>query len=66
MNSLRIFCRIDAPEGKLYEYHPEISLNKAKMHRFSDICFEPGSPANAKLKENIYRIMEETEQNRYE
>lgn len=58
-----IFCRVDVPEGKLYEYHPELPPDKAEMRRFLDMCFEPGSPANAKLKESIYRIMEEKEQN---
>ena len=56
-----IFARTDSPEGKLYEYHPKIPLDKEEMHRFLEMCFEPGTPANAKLKESIYRIMEEGE-----
>ncbi len=56
-----IFCRVDTPEGKLYEYHPELPPDKEELRRFLDMCFEPGSPANAKLKESIYRIMEEKE-----
>ena len=56
-----IFGRTDVPEGKTYEYHPEVPPDKAGMYRFLESCFEPGSPANAKLKESIYRIMEEEE-----
>ena len=56
-----IFARTDAPEGKLYEYHPQVPVDKEEMRRFLEMCFEPGTPANAKLKESIYRIMEEGE-----
>lgn len=56
-----IFARTDAPEGKLYEYHPKVPLDKEEIRQFLEMCFEPGTPANAKLKESIYRIMEERE-----
>ena len=56
-----IFARTDAPEGKLYEYHPQVPLDKEEIRQFLEMCFEPGTPANAKLKESIYRIMEERE-----
>ncbi len=54
-----LFGRTDTPEGKLYNYHPELPPRREEMQQFLEMCFEPGSPANAKLKESIYRIMEE-------
>ena len=54
-----IFGRTENPEGKSYEFHPRITPEKEEMRRFIEICFEPGSPANKKLKESLYRIMED-------
>ena len=54
-----IFARTDNPEGKMYEFQPTIPPEKEEMKRFIEMCFEPGSPANAKLKESLYRIMAE-------
>lgn len=57
-----IFCRSDAPEGKMYAYHPELPPDKEKMRQFLEMCFEPGTPANLKLKESLFRIMDEKEE----
>lgn len=54
-----IFGRTENPEGKSYEFHPRITPEKEEMRRFIEMCFEPGSPANKKLKESLYRIMED-------
>ena len=56
-----IFGRTEAPQGKQYDYHPVLPPDKEEMRRFVEMCFQPGTPANAKLKESIYRIMEEKE-----
>jgi len=56
-----IFGRTEAPQGKQYDYHPVLPPDKEEMRRFVEMCFQPGTPANAKLKESIYRIMEEEE-----
>ncbi len=55
-----IFCRTDQPEGKLYEFRPKATLENEDMRRFIEMCFEPDSPMNKKLKETLYRVMEET------
>ncbi len=53
-----IFGRTDQPQGKLYEYKPVYSPEREDMRRFIEMCFEPGSPANVKLKETLLRMVE--------
>lgn len=49
-----IFCRTDQPQGKLYNYEPQVL--KAKLakeedwNEFVEMCFDPASPMNARLK----------------
>ncbi len=56
-----IFARTDAPGGKQFECQPSLPPDKEEMRRFIEMCFEPGTPANLKLKESMLRIMEEKE-----
>ena len=58
-----IFCRTDAPEGRTYNYQPQISASPEKeaVYKFLETCFQPGSPNNLKLKESMFRLMEENE-----
>ena len=53
-----IFCRTENPEGKAYAFHPRITPEKEDMRRFIEMCFDPASPANAKLKETLLRMAE--------
>ena len=50
-----IFCRTDNPQGKLYNYEPQVikeRLSKEEdWNEFVEMCFDPRSPMNAKLKE---------------
>lgn len=54
-----IFGRTDKPQGVLYNYKPELTPEKIEMKRFLDMCFDPESPINGKLKEAIFRMMED-------
>lgn len=54
-----IFGRTDAPQGKLYNYEPQIFKDNVLMQEFIEMCFDPKSSANAKLKEAILKLMEE-------
>lgn len=54
-----IFGRTDNPQGQTYCFHPKLKPQQEEIRRFLDVCFEPGTPANAKLKDSLYRIMEE-------
>ncbi len=53
--------RADSPQGKLYQYQPK-ELNDDKMMEFVEMCFEPNSPANAKLKEAVIKLLKEQNQ----
>lgn len=58
-----IYCRTDQPQGKLYNYQPQLLQEKAaqnaEMREFIEMCFDPKSPVNEKLKAALFRLMEE-------
>ena len=53
--------RTDEPRGKLYNYEPEALREKfqdeEKMKAFVEFCFEPGTPANEKLKAVLVEML---------
>lgn len=54
-----IFGRTDKPQGKLYDYNPK-AFDDEKMQQFVEMCFDPKSPANAKLKEAVLKLLKES------
>ena len=54
-----LFARTDNPQGKLYEYRPKIAAGSDEKKQFIEMCFDPQSPMNEKLKEKLFRMMEE-------
>ena len=56
-----IFARTDKPQGKIYEFRPKASQAREEMRRFIEMCFDPQSPMNEKLKETLLRMMEDGE-----
>ncbi|HBN12647.1 MAG TPA: transcriptional regulator [Clostridiales bacterium] len=54
-----IFGRCDNPQGKLYEFQPKVFKDNKQMQELIEMCFDPNSPANAKLKEALLHLMEE-------
>lgn len=58
-----IFGRTDNPQGKLYNYQPQVIMEKAtynaEMKEFVDMCFDPNSPINEKLKVALLKMLEE-------
>ena len=56
-----IFARTDKPQGKIYEFRPKASPAREEMRRFIEMCFDPQSPMNEKLKETLLRMMEDGE-----
>ena len=56
-----IFARTDKPQGKIYEFRPQASPAREEMRRFIEMCFDPQSPMNEKLKETLLRMMEDGE-----
>ena len=56
-----IFGRTDNPQGKLYEYKPKIQQNDPQMQKFVEMCFDPTSPMNARLKETLLQMLGEAQ-----
>jgi len=54
-----IFGRTDKPQGKLYEFRPEIMENNAEMQQFIEMCFDPNSPMNDRLKQTLVEMLGE-------
>lgn len=54
-------CRTDQLQGKLYECKPRLNANSEDMRQFIEMCFDPKSPYNSKLKETLLRMMEESQ-----
>ena len=57
-----IFARTDNPQGINYSFKPKYTPEKKEMQRFIEMCFDPKAPVNKRLKEALFRIMEEGEQ----
>lgn len=53
-----IFARTDKPQGVTYEFKPNAAPECEEMRRFIEMCFDPQSPMNEKLKETLLRMME--------
>jgi len=54
-----LFGRCDEPEGRLYKHQPKIGRGNPDMQRFVEMCFDPSSPMNARLKETLFKMLEE-------
>ena len=58
-----LYCRTDEPRGKLYDYQPELLkckfIQNQELLDFIEMCFDPQAPVNKRLKEALFRIMEE-------
>ena len=57
-----IFGRTDKPQGINYEYQPQIIETDEKMQEFVEMCFDPKSPYNAKLKATLLNMLKEDKQ----
>jgi len=51
-----IYGRTDRPQGKLYDFRPNIEDN-AEMQDFIEMCFDPNSPMSGKLKDMLLQMM---------
>lgn len=54
-----LFARTDKPQGKLYDYRPKVTAGSEEMKQFIEMCFDPQSPMNEKLKQTLLQLMEE-------
>lgn len=53
-------CRTDQPEGRLFECRPRLKFTSEDMREFIEMCFDPKSPYSGKLKETLFKMMEES------
>ena len=54
-----IFGRTDNPKGTAYENHVNIGMNNPEMARFVEMCFDPGSAMNERLKKTLVQMLSE-------
>ena len=54
-----IYGRTDNPQGKLYEFRPKILEDSEEMRQFIEMCFDPNSPVNDKLKQALIEMLGE-------
>jgi len=52
-----IFGRTDKPEGKLYNFTPQYSEDDENFKQFIEMCFDPTSPMNEKLKQALITLV---------
>ena len=55
-----IFGRTENPQGKIYENIPRSLREDEHYQEFVEMCFDPTTAANAKLKEAVLKLFEET------
>ena len=53
------FGRTDKPQGELYEGKMKIEKVYPEMDKFIEMCFDPGSPINERLKETLREMLKE-------
>jgi len=60
-----IFGRTDNPQGKEYNNQPDVLkrkiVNNDDFKEFIEACFDPRSPMNARLKELMFTMAEESD-----
>lgn len=56
-----IFGRTENPQGKGFDYRPRTLDEKKDMKEFVDMCFDPKSPMNERLKAKIIEMLGEVE-----
>ena len=50
-------CRTDQPQGKLYDCTPKMNIKSGEVQQFIEMCFDPNSPYNEKLKAALFDMM---------
>ena len=50
-----IFSRTDKPQGKLYDFKPH--MESEELQQFIEMCFDPSSSMNERLKETLLKMM---------
>ena len=54
-----IFGRTDNPKGKLYDCKSRYIEDNKELKKFVEMCFDPNSPVNTRLKETLIKLLED-------
>ena len=54
-----IFGRTENPHGTEFEGKPKMELANPEMKEFIEMCFDPNSPMNDRLKQTLFKLLEE-------
>lgn len=54
-----IFGRTDKPQGQLYECKPTIETENKEIQKFVEMCFDPNSSINERLKQKLIEMLSE-------
>jgi len=54
-----LLCRTDNPQGKLYECKPVYNEDNEELKLFIEMCFDPESSMNKRLKQSLIKMVEE-------
>ena len=57
----RVLGRTDDPYGAHYEYKPKYETLNPEMEKFVEMCFDPNSRMNERLKETLLKMLTEEE-----
>ena len=55
------FGRTEKPQGKLYNYQPKPAVDSDEMRKFVDMCFDPKSPMNERLKQVLVDLLQQSQ-----
>ena len=54
-----LYGRTDNPKGKVYSNEPDLEKLHPEMDEFIEMCFDPKSPLNKKLKKTLLQMLAE-------
>jgi transcriptional regulator with XRE-family HTH domain len=54
-----IYGRTDKPHGELYEFQPKSLDDDENVRQFVEMCFDPNSPVNDRLKQTLFEMLKE-------
>ena len=57
-----IYGRTDKPQGMNYEFVPKVIEDSAEMRQFIDMCFDPKSPMNDRLRQTLIQMVSEVKE----
>lgn len=54
-----LFGRTDNPQGMSYNFKPKLNTENEKFKQFIEMCFDPESPLNERLKQTLFDMVKD-------